>query len=215
MYFSHAPSCAVHAARVASAGFVRGFEGSQDYDFALRPPDTRRIVHVPPCSTTGALYTGLATASSGEAKPGSFDAGARAIDEALARRGSSGRAVLPPWAIGSKLGLYWHDFSDDGPRVAILVSARNDVAALKRCLDSLAQTTYRNLEIVVVDSEDSDAYGAKHSPGSNTVCCASAPRVRLSRSRASITPPRVSSTPTICSFSVATPRRAIPPGCRG
>ena len=154
MYFSHA--LVVRRTLFESlGGFRAGFEGSQDYDFALRATErARRIVHVPLVLYHWRATPG-STASSGEAKPGSFDAGARAIDEALARRGSRGHAVRPPWAIDSKLGLYWHDFPDDGPRVAILIPAGNDPTALKRCLDSLARTTYRNLDIIVVDCESS------------------------------------------------------------
>src|SRR5262249_16006602 len=96
------------------------------------------------------------TATSGAAKPASYDVARRAIDDALARRGSRGRAVQPPWAASEGLGLFQHAFSDDGPRVAILIPTRNHRAVLARCLDSLARTTYRNFEVVVVDNESDD-----------------------------------------------------------
>ena len=47
-------------------------------------------------------------------------------------------------------------FADDGPRVAVLVPTRNEIELLDACLGSLQRTTYRNVEIVIVDNESDD-----------------------------------------------------------
>ncbi len=155
MYFSHA--FVVRRSLFAGlGGFRAGFEGSQDYDFALRASERARgVVHVPLVLYHWRATPG-STATSGAAKPASFDVARRAIDETLARRGSRGRAVQPEWATSAGLGLFQHEFPDDGPRVAILIPSRNQCAVLARCLDSLAATTYRNYEVVVVDNESDD-----------------------------------------------------------
>jgi GT2 family glycosyltransferase/glycosyltransferase involved in cell wall biosynthesis len=155
MYFSHA--FVVRRALFAELlGFRPGFEGSQDYDFALRASEhARRIVHLPLVLYHWRATPG-STAASGEAKPASFDAGIRAVDEALSRRGSRGRAVRPGWAEQAGLGIYAHEFPDDGPRVALLIPTRNQRDVLARCIDSLARTSYRNYEIVVIDNESDD-----------------------------------------------------------
>lgn len=133
-------------------GFRPGFEGSQDYDFALRASErARRIVHLPLVLYHWRATPG-STATSGSAKPESFAAGLLAVDDALLRRGSRGRAVHPAWAVRANVGVFDHEFPDDGPRVAILIPTRNRRDVLARCIDSLSRTTYRNYEIVVVDN---------------------------------------------------------------
>ncbi len=155
MYFSHA-FVVRRTLFAALGGFRAGFEGSQDYDFALRASErAQRVVHVPLVLYHWRATPG-STATSGAAKPASFEVARQAIDEALARRGSRGRALQPEWAARAGLGLFTHTFPDDGPRVAILIPTRNHRAVLARCLDSLARTAYRNYEIVVVDNESDD-----------------------------------------------------------
>ncbi len=155
MYFSHA--FVVRRSLFATLeGFRAGFEGSQDHDFALRATErARRLVHLPLVLYHWRATPG-STATSGAAKPASFAVAQRAIDEALARRGSRGRAMQPEWAARAGLGLFRHEFPDDGPRVAVLIPTRNHRAVLARCLDSLARTSYRNYEVVVVDNESDD-----------------------------------------------------------
>ena len=156
MYMGHA-LVARRSLFESLGGFRPGFEGSQDFDFALRASEhARRIVHVPLVLYHWRALAG-STAMSGNAKPASFSAGERAVNEALARRGSRGIAVRPPWAVSGGLGLWWHEFADDGPRVAIVIPTKNHRDVLARCLDSLARTTYRNYEVVVVDNDSDDA----------------------------------------------------------
>src|SRR5690242_18266022 len=43
-----------------------------------------------------------------------------------------------------------------GPLVSILVPARNEERSIGRCVESLAQQTYPNLEILVLDDQSED-----------------------------------------------------------
>jgi len=156
MYIGHA--LVVRRALFESLGGFRvGFEGSQDFDFALRATERcRRILHVPLVLYHWRALPG-STAVSGNAKPASFAAGERAVAEALSRRASPGTAVRPAWAVDGGLGLWWHEFPDDGPKVALVIPTKNQREMLARCIDSLARTTYRNYEIVIVDNDSDDA----------------------------------------------------------
>jgi GT2 family glycosyltransferase/glycosyltransferase involved in cell wall biosynthesis len=155
MYLSHA-LVARRSLFQDLGGFRVGFEGSQDYDFALRASErARQILHVPLVLYHWRAAPG-STATSGAAKPASFAAGLLAVDDALLRRGSRGRAVQPEWAAREGLGIFAHDFPDDGPRVAVLIPTRNQRDVLARCLDSLMRTSYRNYEVVVVDNESDE-----------------------------------------------------------
>jgi len=180
MYLSHA-FVVRRSLFAAHGGFRTGFEGSQDYDFALRAGErAERVVHVPLVLYHWRATPG-STATSGAAKPASFEVARRAIDEALERRGSRGRAVQPEWAARAGLGLFNHRFPDDGPRVAILVPTRNHRAVLARCLDSLEKTA-------TTKSSSSTTRAtirrpATTSPAFRIACCASRIRGRGSRSR--------------------------------
>lgn len=138
-------------------GFRLGLEGSQDHDLALRVTErARRVGHLPMILYHWRQADG-STSVSGEAKPYSFEAGIRAVDDAFARRRLSARATRPQWAVEAGASLIAHEFPDDGPRVAILIATRNGGEYLERCLFSLAQTTYTNYEVVVLDDHSDDA----------------------------------------------------------
>ena len=86
MYMSHA--LVVRRGLFDSlGGFREGFEGSQDYDFALRAAEHAGVVlHVPRILYHWRALPG-STAMSADAKPKSLDVGLQAVAEALSRRG--------------------------------------------------------------------------------------------------------------------------------
>ena len=155
MYFTHV--CAVRRELFEKIGGVRpGFEGSQDYDLALRATEqARHVGHIPSILYHWRSVAG-STATNGAAKPHSFIAGQTAVQEALDRRGIGGKAYQPEWALAGGLGIFSAEFPDDGPSVAILIPIKNRLELLKRCLKSLEKTTYQNLQIVIVDNESDD-----------------------------------------------------------
>ncbi|HLN98556.1 MAG TPA: glycosyltransferase [Pyrinomonadaceae bacterium] len=137
-------------------GFRPGFEGSQDYDLALRVTErARSVAHLPYILYHWRVLRG-STAARGDAKPASFEAGRRAVAEALARRGVEAKVIRPDWAVKGAVGIFWHEFPDDGPSVSIVIPTRNQKRILERCIKSLAITTYRNYEVVVIDNDSDD-----------------------------------------------------------
>jgi GT2 family glycosyltransferase len=156
MYFTHL--CAVRRSLFEEVGRIRpGFEGSQDYDFALRATEkARNVGHIPQIFYHWRAISG-STALSGAAKPESFDAGERAVQEAMQRRGIPGKVDRPDWAQAGRLGIFATEFPDEGPTVEILIPTKNAQPTLRRCIESLKQTSYKNFTITVLDNDSDDA----------------------------------------------------------
>ncbi len=155
MYMSHL--CVVRRNIFEEVGGIRvGFEGSQDYDFALRATEkARNIAHLPLILYHWRAVPG-STAVSGDCKPASFAAGIKAVQEALQRRNIDGVVYQPEWAIKGKAGIFEHKFPDSGPSVSIIIPTKNRVDLLSRCISSLETTTYKNYQVVIIDNESDD-----------------------------------------------------------
>jgi len=155
MYLGHL--CAVKKQIFEQIGGLRlGFEGSQDYDFALRATEiSRHVAHLPLVLYHWRTAPG-STAISGAAKPASFAAGQQAIQDALNRQKINGNVAQHEWAIKENLGIFAQDFPDSGPSVTIIIPTKNQQKLLKSCLDSLEATTYKNYQILVIDNESDD-----------------------------------------------------------
>lgn len=151
MYMSHL--LVLRRSLYVKAGGLRvGYEGSQDYDLALRASEIAdHIGHIPKVLYHWRVVAG-STAASGGAKPDSFRAGAQAVQDALDRRGVRAIVLQPGWAVKANCGIFAHEFPDDGPRVAIIIPTKNNVAVLTACIESLEKTKYRNYEVVIVDN---------------------------------------------------------------
>lgn len=79
-------------------GMRKGFEGAQDFDFILRLSElVENVIHIPKVLYHWRVLPG-STALSGNEKPASFEAGERAVREALVRRHINARVVHPSWA---------------------------------------------------------------------------------------------------------------------
>jgi len=132
-------------------GLRSEFDGAQDWDLVLRitemvPRET--IIHIP-----FALYRWrshpASTSQTGDAKPWALQAGARAVTDALARRGIAAevRQQMP-----SGFTDVYYALPENPPMVSILIPTRDGVY-LEGCIRSvLADTTYPNYEIVVIDN---------------------------------------------------------------
>jgi len=136
-------------------GFRAGYEGAQDYDLLLRMSErTAQIHHVPHI-----LYhwrkLPQSTASAGDAKPWAMDAGHRALEDAMLRRGVSAE-VLP----GAATGLYRVRFRIEGePLVSLIVPTTGRprriggarVDTLRMLVRSVRQkTSYPRYEFVII-----------------------------------------------------------------
>jgi GT2 family glycosyltransferase len=134
----------------AVGGFRSEYDGAQDYDLFLRIVErTQRIYHVPRI-----LYHWRRSASSTSdnirRKPKALEAGKRAIEEHLERRGETGHV-----AVDWRTHAYWVKREINRPRkVCIVIPARDGIPLLARCIDSLVKkTSYADYEIVIVDND--------------------------------------------------------------
>jgi len=136
-----------------AGGFRTECDGAQDYDLVLRATETaRRIAHV-----RRVLYhwrchrasTSLRTAS----KPYTVEAGRRAVEGALERRGELGRvddANLPNYFRVRR------EISGE-PMVSILIPFRDQPRLLEKCVESIIEkSTYHAFEIIGIDNQSAD-----------------------------------------------------------
>ena len=156
MYMGHL--CVVRKEIFDKVGGLRiGFEGSQDYDFALRATEiSRQVGHLPLVLYHWRTSPG-STAISGGEKPKSFLAGQRAVQESLNRRGVAGNIYQPDWAVRERLGIFKPTFPDRGHSVTIIIPTKNQAKLLKACIESLGKTTYQNYQVFVIDNESDES----------------------------------------------------------
>ncbi|MEO7600211.1 MAG: glycosyltransferase, partial [Opitutus sp.] len=138
-------------------GFREGFEGSQDWDLALRataklPSD--KIHHIPHVLYHWRAIPG-STALLIEGKQDyPFIAARKALQEHLQRTGTS--AELVPVE-----GRHWRlkrAMPDTAPKVSIVIPTKNATELLRLCLTTLlAKTTYPSFELIVVNNRSDDA----------------------------------------------------------
>jgi glycosyltransferase involved in cell wall biosynthesis len=135
-------------------GFRKGFEGSQDHDLILRVTEhTQRIAHIaaPLCSWGQAPTS---SAFNPKVKMYAHQAGKRAIEEALARRGVAGRVLdgsEQPFRYRVKRAIM------GTPLVSIVIPTRGDGHLLRKCLQGLThRTAYKRLEIIIVDDSSGE-----------------------------------------------------------
>ncbi|KMZ13931.1 Glycosyl transferase, group 2 family protein [Candidatus Burkholderia humilis] len=134
-------------------GFRPGFEGSQDHDLVLRCVERAgdaAVIHIPHI-----LYhwrmTAQSTSASVDVKPYARDASVRAVEEHLARTGSS--AEVRQLAPDSTMLRVTFAVPHPEPMVSIIVPTRDRAELLEGCIESIKQRTrYRTYEIVIVDN---------------------------------------------------------------
>lgn len=132
-------------------GFRIGYEGSQDYDLMLRATElTDKIFHIPEILYYWRVHPGSVTSGSA-AKPYAYEAGRKAIEDALLRRQESA-VVLH---VENLPGNYIVRYQIRGLKsVSVIIFGANVSAFLEDCVASLRkQLDLDNLEIIVVDSE--------------------------------------------------------------
>ncbi|WRT85106.1 glycosyltransferase [Pseudomonas citronellolis] len=137
---------------VKSVGAFRvGFEGSQDYDLALRcveQLERRQIVHIPRVLYHWRIHAG-STARAEDEKPYAAHAGVKSLQEHLQRIGCAGEVLLQP------MGMYRirYTLPSSVPMVSLIIPTRNAYELVKQCIDSiLSLTTYPNYEIILIDN---------------------------------------------------------------
>ncbi len=131
-------------------GFRPEYDGAQDYDLALRfveriAPD--EIHHIPHVIYSWRITSG-STALSADEKPYAMMAGERALNDHFERTAQRASAHLI--GFGCRID---YQLPNPLPLVTIIIPTRNNLALLKKCIESVRSlTSYKNFEIIVVDN---------------------------------------------------------------
>lgn len=134
-------------------GFREGFDGAQDYDLFLRAAkQARLIVHIPKILYHWRSHES-STAFASQAKQYAFDAGKRALEDALS--GERFSAVVSP---GLSMGAYRVSYVVlDQPTVALIIPTKDKADVLQRCIESVfRKTEYPHYHVVIVDNGSVD-----------------------------------------------------------
>lgn len=139
----------------AAGGFRVGYEGSQDWDLALRVTgriDPAHIRHIPKVLYHWRAIPG-STALMVSEKSYPLEAARRALADHFARLGQ-------PVELSPVPGDHWrvkYPLPASPPLVSLVIPTRNGLRFLQRCVDSLLEkTTYPNFEVLVIDNGSDD-----------------------------------------------------------
>jgi glycosyltransferase involved in cell wall biosynthesis len=137
-----------------TGGFREGYEGSQDYDLALRCTEKLRpeqVRHIPRILYHWRMTEGSVATVAG-AKPYATQAARRAIADHLARAGIAAQVVPCPENTEAHRVIY--EITKPEPLVSILIPMRDRVELLKQCIRSLrGRTDYSPTEIIIIDND--------------------------------------------------------------
>jgi GT2 family glycosyltransferase len=139
-------------------GFRKGFEGSQDYDLALRViqrSSVSQIVHIPMVLYHWRAISG-STALAPSEKPYAEIASRAALKEHMSA------IQVPAWVGASpevaNMNRVRPELIEPAPLISILISSTDEIDSLKRCIDSIqTKSSYPNYEILVVDNNSEKA----------------------------------------------------------
>ncbi|WP_369749652.1 glycosyltransferase [Lyngbya sp. PCC 8106] len=139
--------------------FRIGYEGSQDYDLVLRITEkTDKIFHIPKVLYHWRIHSESA-ASGIEAKPYAYQAGLKALQDAINRRGENGvvqqvQGFPGHYRVRYKITEY--------KKVSIIIPTRDLGEILDRCLESIfTKSTYPNYEVILIDNGSVEDYTHK------------------------------------------------------
>lgn len=136
-------------------GFRAGFEGSQDYDLALRFIEkitTKQIIHIPRVLYHWRIHKD-STAFRINKKPYALTSAKRAILEHLDRQGINASVEI----LENQMYRVKYKLQQNLPLVSIIIPTRNNPDLLRKCIISIRnKTEYKNYEIIVVDNNSDD-----------------------------------------------------------
>ncbi|OOG51129.1 hypothetical protein B0E50_02515 [Rhodanobacter sp. C01] len=139
-------------------GFRLGYEGSQDWDLALRCIERlgpEEIGHVPHVLYHWRAIPG-STAVGVDQKSYARGAGIRSIEEHLQRIGVE--ASVKEGDAGHGHLHIRYALPTPQPKVSLIIPTRDGLHLLKRCVDSiLSLTRYENYEVVIVDNQSCES----------------------------------------------------------
>ena len=135
-----------------AGGFDPDMSGAQDYDFIFRCTEkAERIVRVPRVLYHWRTHE-ASTADNPMSKTYAYEAGERAIEGNLRRMGHEGKVEQL-----QDFGFYRVRYPVKGqPKVSVIIPNKDQVDALTTCVESLLDTGYPNLEIIIVENGSSE-----------------------------------------------------------
>ncbi len=150
-------------------GFREGYEGSQDYDLAIRFIEKikyNEIMHIPRILYHWRMTEG-STAINTENKPYAAIAARKAIQEHLDRLNIKTKVVEAPLMPTWNRVIY--DI-DKNPLVSIIIPTFNGYDILKKCIDGIIKkTSYKNYEVIVVNNNSDDKKTIEYLASINTL----------------------------------------------
>ncbi len=140
----------VRRSLVERVGGLRSeFDGAQDHDLMLRATEAARsVAHVPEILYHWRVLAGSAAGDTG-AKPWAYEAGRRAIADAMARRGEE--ATVEDSVIAGTFHVRRAVRGE--PLVSVIVPFRDEPALLSQCYESICEAPgYDRYELVLIDN---------------------------------------------------------------
>lgn len=137
------------------SGFRVEFEGSQNYDLALRYIEriaAKQIHHIPRILYHGRTYNST-TQSMNTTKPCAIIAGKKALGEHFQRQ-----KIHATIEFTGHFYRVHYSLPDVLPLVTLIIPTRNGLQLIRQCVNSiLEKTTYKNYEILIIDNGSDDA----------------------------------------------------------
>lgn len=154
MYLSHA--VAMRRSLFERLGGMRSaFDGSQDFDLALRASEAVGTAwHIPRILYHWRILPG-STALSANEKPASVVAGQRAVIEAVARRKIEARVERSQWAAEANLGLFDLRFHSHSSKLSIILVLPDDGGQHRDALVALLKAVPASAQIIILQSDRS------------------------------------------------------------
>ena len=139
-------------------GFREGYEGSQDYDLALRAIEQiepNQIYHIPRILYHWRKIPG-STATQEYEKPYAIIAAQKAVSEYLIRQNIDAQVTESPLLSGTIRVQY--QLPSHPPLITIIIPTYNGYDLLRQCVESiLNKTNYPNFEILIVNNNSDEA----------------------------------------------------------
>lgn len=134
-------------------GFRSEYNGSQDYDMFLRFTEkTQKIYHIPKILYHWRMIEG-STSNNASSKNYAYEAGKKALEDALKRRNIRGKVHL----IGTPQMYEIEYLYDKEPKVSIIIPTKDKVDVLSRCIESIyKKTEYKNFEVIVINNNSTE-----------------------------------------------------------
>ena len=129
-------------------GFNKTYDGAQDYDIILRATEiSRKIIHIPKVLYNWRVHPN-SVAFDSTTKMYAYDAGLHAIKSHFDRENLKATVEHE-----SNLGVYRARYDIVGqPLISIIISNKDCYIDLKKCLESVLKSTYKNYEIIIVEN---------------------------------------------------------------